>query len=202
MPQRRPIDIQAYLKNIQQNPCFICEMVAGNLEYQHHILYEDETAIVFLNKYPTLYGYILIAPREHREQVIGDFTLDEYLALQQLIYRVGETLRQEVPTERLYVLSLGSQQALSAGQAACTHCGRLTLLKMGMPQNAPPVLRHEPGFHLTCSFCGTSSSCTLRSLALEQPETLQFWQANPQIQTLPQRELNTDGHPATGCPVG
>lgn len=66
--------------------------------------------IVFLNKYPTLRGYTLVAPREHRERVTGDFTLDEYLALQHLIYRVAEALRRVVPTERVYILSLGSQQ--------------------------------------------------------------------------------------------
>ena len=74
------------------------------------MIYEDETTVVFLNKYPVLYGYTLVAPREHREHATGDFTLEEYLALQQLIYRVAEAIRQVVPTERLYILTLGSQQ--------------------------------------------------------------------------------------------
>lgn len=51
-----------------------------------------------------------MAPRQHREQVTGDFTTDEYLHLQRVIYRVGEAVRQVVQTERLYILSLGSQQ--------------------------------------------------------------------------------------------
>jgi diadenosine tetraphosphate (Ap4A) HIT family hydrolase len=85
-------------------------MVAGNPEYRHEVVYEDETAIVFFNRYPVLYGYLLVAPKAHREQVTGDFSLEEYLALQRVIYRVAEALRQEVPTERMYVLSLGSQQ--------------------------------------------------------------------------------------------
>jgi len=46
----------------------------------------------------------------HREQVTGDFSVDEYVALQKLIYRVGEAVRRVVATERLYILSLGSQQ--------------------------------------------------------------------------------------------
>jgi ATP adenylyltransferase len=74
------------------------------------MIYEDETAVVFFSKYQSLYCYTLVAPREHREQATGDFTLEEYLALQQLIYHVGEALRQVVPTERLYILTLGSQQ--------------------------------------------------------------------------------------------
>jgi diadenosine tetraphosphate (Ap4A) HIT family hydrolase len=110
LSQRQPFDTEAYIHRSQHGPCFICQIVAGNSEYRHHVIYEDDTAIVFLNKYPTLYGYILVAPREHREHVTGDFTLEEYLALQRLIYRVAEALRQVVPTERVYILSLGSQQ--------------------------------------------------------------------------------------------
>ncbi|CAG0929679.1 ATP adenylyltransferase [Thermoflexales bacterium] len=110
MPQHQPFDFQAYSCDIQTRPCFICQMVAGKPAYAHEIIYEDERAIVFLNKYPPLYGYVLIAPRDHREQVTGDFTLDEYLALQQIIYRVAEAVRRVVSPERVYVLSLGSQQ--------------------------------------------------------------------------------------------
>ncbi|MEE9616002.1 MAG: HIT family protein [Anaerolineae bacterium] len=110
MSQRQPFDIETYVQRSQHGPCFICEMVAGNPDYRHHIIYEDDMAIVFLNKYPTLYGYTVVAPREHREHVTGDFTLDEYIALQRLIYRVTEAVRQVVPTERVYILSLGSQQ--------------------------------------------------------------------------------------------
>ena len=110
VPRRQPFDIEAYVHRSQRGPCFICEIVAGNPEYRHHVVYEDDTAIVFLNKYPTLYGYTLVAPREHREHVTGDLTLEEYLALQRLIYRVAEAVRRIVPTERMYILSLGSQQ--------------------------------------------------------------------------------------------
>jgi ATP adenylyltransferase len=74
-------------------------------------VYEDERAVAFLNRYPSLYGYVLVAPKDHREQVTGDFSLDDYLHLQAVVHRVGEAIRQVVPTERLYVLSLGSQQA-------------------------------------------------------------------------------------------
>jgi diadenosine tetraphosphate (Ap4A) HIT family hydrolase len=89
--------------------CFICELIAGNHDFRHHIVYEDDTAIAFLNKYPPLYGYILVAPRLHKEQVTRDFSLDEYLRLQQVVWRVGEAICEVVPTERLYVLSLGSR---------------------------------------------------------------------------------------------
>jgi diadenosine tetraphosphate (Ap4A) HIT family hydrolase len=111
MPERRPFDSAAYVQRVQTGPCFLCRIAAGDAAYhEHHIIYEDATALVFLNKYPVLYGYTLVAPRAHRVDVTGDFTEDEYLALQRLIYRVGEAIRRVVPTERLYILSLGSRQ--------------------------------------------------------------------------------------------
>lgn len=108
MSRSQPFDSVAYEKRSKDGPCFICELVAG--ANPHHMIYENQTAVVFLSKYPLLYGYTLVAPRDHREHATGDFTLEEYLALQGLIYHVGEALRQVVPTERLYILTLGSQQ--------------------------------------------------------------------------------------------
>jgi diadenosine tetraphosphate (Ap4A) HIT family hydrolase len=90
--------------------CFICELLVGNPGFAHEVVYEDEFAVAFLNAYPPLYGYVLVAPREHREEVTGDFTREEYRRLQDVVYRVGEAIRAIVPTERLYVLSLGSRQ--------------------------------------------------------------------------------------------
>ncbi len=108
MCEKHPVDIVAYEKRVKEGSCFLCELVAGT--NPHHVIYEDQSAIVFLNKYPVLYGYTLVAPREHREQATGDFTLEEYLHLQRLIYQVAEAIRRVVPTERLYILTLGSQQ--------------------------------------------------------------------------------------------
>jgi diadenosine tetraphosphate (Ap4A) HIT family hydrolase len=90
--------------------CFICELLAGNPEYAHHVVYEDERAIGFLQRFQTLLGYVLVAPKEHREDVVRDFTPEEYLELQAVVHRVGRAICAAVPTERLYVLSLGSKQ--------------------------------------------------------------------------------------------
>ena len=107
----QPFDRVAYEKR-SNGPCFICEMLAGNSDYQHHLMYEDQTAVIFPNKYPTVYGSTLVAPREHREQATGDFTLEDYLTLQRLIYQVAEALRQLLPTERVYILPLGSPMCI------------------------------------------------------------------------------------------
>ncbi len=109
MAERKPFDLDTYIQRIQERPCFICAMIAGQLD-GNHLIYQDDTFIAFLNKYPTLYGYTLVAPVQHKEHVTSDFTLDEYLALQHAVYRVAEAVRRSVETERLYVLSLGSQQ--------------------------------------------------------------------------------------------
>lgn len=109
MNNRKSFDLDAYIDRIQNSPCFICEMVAGRLD-GNHVIYQNKEYIAFLNKYPMLYGYALVAPVEHKEQVTGDFTLEEYLSLQRAVYRVAEAVRRTVETERVYILSLGSQQ--------------------------------------------------------------------------------------------
>src|SRR5688572_29181129 len=98
MNERQPFDLDAYIHLIQNSPCFICEMIAGRLN-GNHVIHQDETCIVWLNKYPSLYGYALVAPIAHKEQVTGDFTLAEYLHLQQSVYEVAEAVRASVPTE-------------------------------------------------------------------------------------------------------
>jgi diadenosine tetraphosphate (Ap4A) HIT family hydrolase len=108
--ERYQIDTEAYHRRCQTGPCFICRIVERDPEYPAHIVYEDEVAIAFLDKYPRLYGWILVAPRKHREQVTGDFSIDEYLALQRRLYDISEAVRQELGTERIYLLALGSNQ--------------------------------------------------------------------------------------------
>jgi len=109
MTRRKFFDLDSYIEKIQNSPCFICEMVAGRLE-GNHVIYQDDAFIAFLNKHPVLYGYVLVAPIKHKEHVTGDFTIDEYLILQQAVYRTAEAVRKSVETERVYILSLGSQQ--------------------------------------------------------------------------------------------
>ena len=113
LAERRPFDLDAYVQAIQTLPCFICRLVAGDPDFAHHVVYEDDFAIAFLNKYPTLRGYTLVCPKAHREQVTGDFDLPDYLRLQTLVHRVAEAVRKVCAAERVYVLSLGSQQGNS-----------------------------------------------------------------------------------------
>jgi diadenosine tetraphosphate (Ap4A) HIT family hydrolase len=106
--ERCHLDVDAYVARAQAGPCFICELVAGR--NPHPVVFRDDFAIAFLNRYPTLLGYVLVAPLEHKEDVVGNFDEAAYLRLQSLIYRVGRAVSSVVPTERLYVVSLGSKQ--------------------------------------------------------------------------------------------
>jgi diadenosine tetraphosphate (Ap4A) HIT family hydrolase len=112
MSKRIAFDVDAYEQRVRGGPCFICALAAGDAEYRRTnvMVHEDAEVLVFLNRYPTLRGYTLVCPRRHVERVVGDFTEAEYLQLQRWVYRVGRAIEQAVQTERLYVLSLGSQQ--------------------------------------------------------------------------------------------
>jgi diadenosine tetraphosphate (Ap4A) HIT family hydrolase len=94
---------------VDDGSCFICAIVAGTRD-DHPVVFRDEVCIAFLAKWPTLLGYTLVAPLEHRTDVVGSFTADEYVAIQRRVHRVGAALSAVVPAERLYLLSLGSHQ--------------------------------------------------------------------------------------------
>ncbi|MFE6611322.1 HIT family protein [Amycolatopsis sp. NPDC057786] len=110
MTERVPWRPDAYL-DLARRACFVCELLAGNAEYPHHVAYRDADAVVFASRFPVVFGHFLVAPVEHREHVVGDFTVDEYLTIQRVVHRAGSALSALLSIERLYVLSLGSQQA-------------------------------------------------------------------------------------------
>jgi diadenosine tetraphosphate (Ap4A) HIT family hydrolase len=142
---RIPLDLDAYERRVRDDSaagtCFICSIVAGTRD-DHLVLYRDEVCIAFLAKFPTLVGYTLVAPLEHRTDVVGAFTEDEYAELQRRIHRIGRAISNAVPTERLYILSLGSHQ----GNAHVHwHVGALP---PGVPyrQQQYAALLHEHGY--------------------------------------------------------
>src|SRR4030088_2878230 len=92
---RRPMDWES-LRQRLAGRCFICELICGTAGFEHHVIHEDADTIVFLNKYPTRLGYVLVAPKAHREGVTADFTETEYLRLQQVVYRVAKAVRDAV----------------------------------------------------------------------------------------------------------
>jgi diadenosine tetraphosphate (Ap4A) HIT family hydrolase len=109
--ERHAFDVDALVRRSTSGPCFVCEFLRGTPDYEHVTVAETPDAIAFLSKYPTLFGYVIVAPKRHVEQVTGDFREADYLELQRFIYRVAEAVRRVLSPERVYVLSLGSQAA-------------------------------------------------------------------------------------------
>jgi diadenosine tetraphosphate (Ap4A) HIT family hydrolase len=95
----------------REGHCFICRVADRTHSYSHHIVYEDASTIAFLNRYPTLLGYCLVSPRNHVEDWARDLSEAEFLAFQRIVHRVARAIAATVPAERIYSLSLGSQQA-------------------------------------------------------------------------------------------
>jgi galactose-1-phosphate uridylyltransferase len=107
---RVPFDTRTYARRSREGPCFVCAILDGHPGYSHHCVYEDDDTIAFLNRYPTLLGYCLVAPKRHVESWVHDLDDEEFLALQHVVRRVAKAAAAVVPTERMYCLSLGSQQ--------------------------------------------------------------------------------------------
>ena len=104
-------DMEALHGRFRTRPCFVCGLVADHEGLPRYVFYEDDEAIAFLDGYPRAYGYSLVAPKEHREQVTADFTREKYLSLQAVVYEVAEAVREEVGAERMYVYTFGSNEA-------------------------------------------------------------------------------------------
>lgn len=108
---RVPFNAAEYERRTREGPCFICAIADGDPDIRRvtTMIYEDSDVLIFLNRYPTLPGYTLVCPRRHVESVVTDFSEPEYLELHRWIHRVGRAVQRVVATERLYILSLGSQ---------------------------------------------------------------------------------------------
>ncbi|MGN6794438.1 MAG: HIT family protein [Streptosporangiaceae bacterium] len=107
---RVPFDVDGYERRSREGPCFVCAILAGHPDYRHHDLYEDADTIAFLVRYPTLFGHCLVAPKRHVESWVTDIAEEQFLDFQRIVHRVARAVAASVPTERMYGLSLGSQQ--------------------------------------------------------------------------------------------
>jgi diadenosine tetraphosphate (Ap4A) HIT family hydrolase len=99
-----PFDLEAYKQRTREGACFICALP------EDECLYDDGEHIAFLSHYPTMPGYALVSPRRHIEHIVRDLDQDAYLRLQAVVFKVARAVEAVVPSERTYVLSLGSQQ--------------------------------------------------------------------------------------------
>lgn len=105
-----PFDAEKYNRRSREGPCFVCSMLAGHPDYSHHDVFQDADTIAFLARWPTLLGHCLVAPKRHVESWVNDLDENGFLSFQRVVHRVAVALAASVPTERMYSLSLGSQQ--------------------------------------------------------------------------------------------
>jgi diadenosine tetraphosphate (Ap4A) HIT family hydrolase len=109
-PARTAFDFGQYGRRVRDGPCFVCAFLAGHPDYQHHALYEDEDTVAFLARHPVQLGYCLVAPKAHVESWVHEMEERDFLRFQGVVRRVARAVAATVPTERMYSLSLGSQQ--------------------------------------------------------------------------------------------
>ena len=83
---------------------------------------------------------MLVAPIEHREPVVDDFELDEYLRLRRVVHATGAALTQLVPNTRLYIFA--SEASTSTGMS------RLGALGLGRRTHARALAVAVAGFTL------------------------------------------------------
>lgn len=103
--------IDDYIAERMDAPCFICEIAMGGQNRSaHHVLHEDKNFIIFLSAMPTQYGHVLVCPRQHVEKIMEDLNLEAYVALQRMVWAAGRAIEDVVNPERIYVASFGSQQ--------------------------------------------------------------------------------------------
>ena len=106
--RRVPFDAASYVERSRSGDCFVCRVAGGASPRREFVVHRDDRHIAFLPSFHVQLGYVLVAPIRHREGVVEDFDLGDYLALQTLVRAVGRALTQTVPTERIYLSSLGS----------------------------------------------------------------------------------------------
>ena len=107
---KQPMDLDTYSANAQRPGCFVCAFLAGDPEYRHEVVFEDEDHVAFLDRWPTLPGKLLVCPRRHLEHVVRDFTEAAYLRMMLVVRRVALAAEDVLGAERTYLMSMGSQQ--------------------------------------------------------------------------------------------
>ncbi|MEU6935010.1 HIT family protein [Streptomyces sp. NPDC046374] len=110
---RALFDLDAYETRARTGPCFVCAFLDGDPDYEHELVYEDDDHVAFLDRWPTLPGKVLVAPKVHVEHVVSGFTEDRYTRMMQTVRRVALAVEEVLAPERVYLLSLGSQHGNS-----------------------------------------------------------------------------------------
>ncbi|MFD8141709.1 HIT family protein [Streptomyces sp. NPDC059708] len=107
---RQPMDLEAYVERTRSGPCFVCAFLAGDPDFPHETVHEDEENIAFLDRWPTLPGKVLVAPKAHVEHVVRDLDEAAYSRLMLFVREVALAVEAVCRPERTYLYSLGSRE--------------------------------------------------------------------------------------------
>lgn len=81
--------------------CLFCAIVAGDIPARR--IYEDDTAIAFLDIHPWQQGHTLVVPRRHTVDALED---DDVLAeIAPAVARVGRLLKERLGADACNILS-------------------------------------------------------------------------------------------------
>ena len=90
--------------------CIFCDIIQG--KRQGHFIYEDETHVAFLDKYPIDHGHSLLLPREHFEKVT-DMNSDK---VGDLFSKVPKIAKAVIETTNADAFSLAQNNGRAAKQ--------------------------------------------------------------------------------------
>ena len=90
--------------------CIFCEIIEG--KKQGHFIYEDESHVAFLDKYPIDYGHSLVLPKMHFEKVT-DMNSDH---VGELFSKVPKIAKAVIQTINADAFSLAQNNGKAAKQ--------------------------------------------------------------------------------------
>ena len=94
----------------EDEPCFICQGLAGDDDRSNLVVFRTPLSVVLLNRFPYNNGHLLIAPRAHKGQ-LGELSAPELL-------ETMETLRRMVVALDSIVHPAGYNIGLNLGRVA------------------------------------------------------------------------------------
>lgn len=110
---REAMDLRSYVERSRRGPCFVCAFLAGDPDYAHETVFEDEHHVAFLDRWPTLPGKVLVAPKRHIEHVVRDLDPAAFTRLMLVVREIALAVEDVHDSERTYLYSLGSRQGNS-----------------------------------------------------------------------------------------
>jgi len=90
--------------------CLFCDILDGKID--GHFLYEDDTHVAFLDKYPIDVGHSLVLPRKHHEQ-ITDMTPEDVGIVFALVPKIAKAILEATGAD---AFSIGQNNGRAAKQ--------------------------------------------------------------------------------------